>query len=402
MNKFYIGDIFRVISEEEVLFVIPFARRYIQRGEFTRGGEVVEFFTIDFDSSKWPQEVRKLELYGVGQLGLLRFDDLEPEYQKRAERDVKEGYAVIFWSKAKGVGELSHVELMAQGFWGKWKGRGRFLDKLNSETQYPPIDTTTLAQTLTCAEALVWLEGALHNLDNENLDPDRAMSAILEREWKKEDEFLEFFKQISIELAMTATQSDYQSTASLFGVDLPFSLGFDSPYQKLWEKALHINSQKFEEQISSDNWQNTCIDAGHEWPVLCLIPLATLFEKPLFEQLKLKSIKSLTPDQEKFLDYVEGCSSDFDGDFPVELINIPSSKILYDLISYTWFNRSELWVPDVIKKLLESDYVDNKIKAWISSQLKCEGEVEEEEEWQSHLEKYWTSEDIEQVLTSCN
>jgi len=262
------------------------------------------------------------------------------------------------------------------------------------------MDTTTLSQTLTCAEALEWLEGALHDLDNENLDPDRAMSVILEREWKTEDELLEFFKQISIELAMTATQSNYQSTASLFGVDLPYSLGFDSAYQKLWEKALHINSQKFEEQISSDNWQNTCIDAGHEWPILCLIPLATLYEKELFEQLRRKLITSLTPDQEKFLDYVEGLLSSFTGEFPVELINIPSSIVLAELFN-CWYGRSELWVPDVIKKLLESDYVDNKIKASISGHLKCE-RVEGEEEWQSHLEEEWTSEDIEQVLTSCN
>lgn len=407
MNKFYIGDIFRVISEEEVLFVIPIIdSRYLQRGEFTRGGEAVKFFTINNDSSVWPREGGKLKLYGGGQLGLMRFDDLEPEYQKRAERDVKEGYAVIFWSKAKGVKELSHVELMAQGFWGKWKGRWRFMEKLNSETQYPPIDTTTLAQTLTCAGALEWLEGALHDLDNENLDPDRAMSAILEREWKTEDELLEFFKQISIELAMTATQSNYQSTASLFGVYLPYNLGFDSPYQKLWEKAFHSNSQKFNEQISF-RWQNTCIDGGIEWLLVSrMIPLATLYEKPLFEQLRRKSIKSLTPEQEIFLsDLVDsmGSGAYYDGEMmPEELVNIPSSKILVEIFC-EWRPLQDLWVPDIIRKLLESDYVNNEIKGSISSRLKGE-QIDEDllEDWQSHLEEEWTSEDIEQVLTSCN
>ena len=269
------------------------------------------------------------------------------------------------------------------------------------------MDTTTLSQTLTCAEALEWLEVALHDLDNENLDPDRAMSAILEREWKTEDELLEFFKQISIELAMTATQSNYQSTASLFGVDLPYSLGFDSAYQKLWEKALHTNSQKFKEQISFDKWQNTCIDGGVEWLLVSsLIPLATLYEKPLFEQLRRKSIKSLTPEQEIFLsDLVDSMGSGgyYDGEMmPEELVNIPSSKILVEIFC-EWRPLQDLWVPDIIRKLLESDYLNNEIKGSISSRLKCE-QIDEDllEDWQSHLEEKWTSEDIEQVLTSCN
>ncbi len=390
MTKFYIGDICWVISHEEYMdFVIPIIeRRRLNWGEITRGGETVEFLSGDAFGAGWAQD--------SGVLGVMRFDDLEPEYQKRAERDVKGGYVVIFESKARGVEELTHMELMAKGFWGKRRENPNLI-----------IDTTKIAQTLTCAEALEWLEGALHDLDNDNLDPDAAMIAILEKEWKTEDELLEFFKQISIELAMTATQSNYQSTASLFGVDLPYSLGFNSVYQKLWEKAFHTNSQKFKEQISFDKWQNTCIDSGLEWLLVSsLIPLATLYEKPLFEQLRRKSIKSLTPEQEIFLsDLVDsmGSGAYYDGEMmPEELANIPSSKILVEIFC-EWRPLQDLWVPDVIRKLLESDYVNNEIKGSISSRLKCE-QIDEDllEDWQSHLEEEWTSEDIEQVLTSCN
>ena len=263
------------------------------------------------------------------------------------------------------------------------------------------MDTTTLAQTLTCSEALAWLERTLNDSDNEDLDPDGAMSAILERAWKTEEELLEFFKQISIELASTATQSADYSTAALFGVDLPYNLGFDSPYQKLWEKALHTNSPTFEEEISLEEW-DTCIDSGIERiPAACLIPLATAYEQPLFEDLRDNTERSLTSDQEEFLSYVVSMLSSgyFENEIPIEIINIPSSKILTEIF-YDWTSRSELWIPDVIRKLLESDYAKNEVKAQISSQLKGE-QVEEKEAWEEHLEYHWTSDDIEEILSLC-
>ena len=110
MTKFYIGDICWVISHEEYMyFVIPVIERgRLNWGEITRGGETVEFLTTDADGAGWPQD--------SGILGVLRFDDLEPEYQERAERLEKGGYVVIFESKARDVGELTHVELMAKNF----------------------------------------------------------------------------------------------------------------------------------------------------------------------------------------------------------------------------------------------------------------------------------------------
>ena len=50
-------------------------------------------------------------------LGVLRFDDLEPEYQTKSQRLFEGGYVVIFESEAGGVNELSEGELMAEGFY---------------------------------------------------------------------------------------------------------------------------------------------------------------------------------------------------------------------------------------------------------------------------------------------
>ena len=111
MTKFYIGDICWAISEEEYeQFVLPaIAEAFIGKGEITRGGETVGFLTGDAGGAGFPQD--------SGVLGVLRFDDLEPEYQKRAEQLAEGGYVALFDSEAGGVGELSEGELKEQGFY---------------------------------------------------------------------------------------------------------------------------------------------------------------------------------------------------------------------------------------------------------------------------------------------
>ena len=111
MTKFFIGDICWAISEEEYeQFVLPaIAEAFIGKGEITRGGKTVGFLTGDASAAGFPQD--------SGVLGVLRFDDLEPEYQKRAERLAEGGYVAIFESEAGGVGELTEGELKEQGFY---------------------------------------------------------------------------------------------------------------------------------------------------------------------------------------------------------------------------------------------------------------------------------------------
>ena len=111
LTKFFIGDICWILSEEEYeQFVLPaIAEAFIGKGEITRGGETVGFLTGDAGGAGWAQD--------SGVLGVLRFDDLEPEYQKRAERLAEGGYVALFDSEAKTVGELSEGELREQGFY---------------------------------------------------------------------------------------------------------------------------------------------------------------------------------------------------------------------------------------------------------------------------------------------
>ena len=111
LTKFYIGDICWVISEEEYeQFVLPaIAEAFIGKGEITRGGKTVGFLTGDASAAGWAQD--------SGVLGVLRFDDLEPEYQERAEQLSEGGYTGFFESEAKTVGELSEEQLMDEKFY---------------------------------------------------------------------------------------------------------------------------------------------------------------------------------------------------------------------------------------------------------------------------------------------
>lgn len=111
MTKYYIGDVCWVISQEEYEeFVLPaIAEAFIGEGELTRGGETVGFLTGDASAAGWAQD--------SGVLGVLRFDDLEPGYQERAEELDKGGYTGFFESEAENVYELSVEQLMAEKFY---------------------------------------------------------------------------------------------------------------------------------------------------------------------------------------------------------------------------------------------------------------------------------------------
>ncbi len=109
LTKFVIGDVCWLISEEEYFeYALPIhygnEDGYIYRGM----DQEIELYTGDASAAGWPQD--------SGVLGLLRFDDLEPEYQKRAERLAEGGYVAFFENKAKSVFALGHEELKEQGF----------------------------------------------------------------------------------------------------------------------------------------------------------------------------------------------------------------------------------------------------------------------------------------------
>jgi hypothetical protein len=116
MTKFFLGDICWAISEEEYAeFVLPaVAKAFIGKGVLLRktsdgfSEKSIEFLTGDASAAGWPQD--------SGILGVLRFDDLEPEYQTKSQGLFEGGYVAFFESEAESVFELRHEELKEQEF----------------------------------------------------------------------------------------------------------------------------------------------------------------------------------------------------------------------------------------------------------------------------------------------
>ena len=264
------------------------------------------------------------------------------------------------------------------------------------------MDTTTLTQTLTCAEALEWLEGTLNDPENGDLDADEAMNSILEREWETEAEFLEFFKQISIELAKTACKSWEEETASLFDCEVGNSLNLWSPYYKLWEKAFITKSPALREQIDIQEWGSEIPPETEELVLIQMIPLAMAYERPVLEGLRNRTIEVTTPAEEEFMAWLAVSLNPSTYEMhplPVEIVNIPSSKVLTEIFE-DWSMYKDIWNPMTIKMSLDSEYADDNIKTLIARVLKGESDYNPEE-WEEHQAAYWTDEEIEEVLSLC-
>ena len=86
----------------------PHCPRERRRLHLPWGEQEIELYTGDASAAGWPQD--------SGVLGLLRFDDLEPQYQKRAERLEEGGYVAFFESEAESVFDLRYEELKEQEF----------------------------------------------------------------------------------------------------------------------------------------------------------------------------------------------------------------------------------------------------------------------------------------------
>jgi hypothetical protein len=264
------------------------------------------------------------------------------------------------------------------------------------------MDTTKLGQTLTCAEAIEWLQGTLNDPDNEDLDPTEAMSTILERDWKSEEEFLEFFKEISIELAKTACESWSEETARLFDREVGYSLNLWSPYYKLWEKAFNTKNPALKEPINIQEWDSEIPPETEELEPIQMIPLAMAYECPILEGLRNRTIEVTTTAEEEFLAWfaVSLEASTYDMyPLPTEIVNIPSSKVLAEIFE-DWSMYKDIWDPMTIKMALDNKYADENIKSLIARVLRGESDYNPEE-WEEHREEYWSDEEIEKVLSLC-
>ena len=246
-----------------------------------------------------------------------------------------------------------------------------------------------------------WLKSILEDPENEDIDFDEIMDSVIVNEWSSDDEFLSFFRFISIELAKTACKSPNEETAELFGRPIYYGLSLGSPYYQLWEKAFLLKSPVLHESISTEDWE-VDLDSGiGEIDLICLIPLATAYELPIFEQLRNRSITELDEPREEFFGYLAAMLGVgyYDGTLPVEILNIPSSKICCELLE-DWTQYRDLWQPEVLESFLESDTADETAKGLIRKVLSGEDEVDPEA-WEEQLEEYWTEEDVERLSSLC-
>jgi hypothetical protein len=261
--------------------------------------------------------------------------------------------------------------------------------------QQPPLPQTFQA-------TFDWLKSILEDPENEDVDFDGIMDSVVVNEWSSDDEFLSFFRFISIELAKTACKSPNEETAELFGRPIYYGLSLGSPYYQLWEKAFLSKSPVIHESIPTEDWE-VDLDSGiEEIDLICLIPLATAYELPIFEQLRNCSIAELDEPREEFLGYLVSMLGVgyYDGTLPVEILNIPSSKICCELLQ-DWTQYRDLWQPENLETFLESDTADETAKGLIRKVLSGEDEVDPEA-WEEQLEECWTEEDVEKILALCD
>ena len=263
------------------------------------------------------------------------------------------------------------------------------------------MDTSALGKSLTCDEALEWLKKTLEDPENEDLDPDEAMRATPEINWKSEEEFLEFFKEISIQLARTASKSTNEETVCLFGIPLYGALNLWSPYYMIWEKAFSTKSLRLNEEINIREWASEIDPVIESILLVNLIPLAAAYEHPIFDALRNRTISDLTKSQEEFMGYLVSSLSPgyYEGFLPVEIIYIPSTRILSEIFD-DWMMYQDLWTPEIIQEVMELDYADQSIKEKIALVLRGESNSDPEA-WEGHVEKYWSSDDIERTLELC-
>jgi hypothetical protein len=255
---------------------------------------------------------------------------------------------------------------------------------------------------LTSAGACDWLRSVLADPANEECDMDELMDQIVSGEWISQDEILSFLKEVSIQLAQTACKDPNTETAHLFGRPIYYGLSLGSPYYQLWEKGFLTRSPALQEAVSTEDW-DVDIDSGiTEINLICLIPLATAYELPLFEQLRNRSVSELNEPREEFLGYVAAMLTPgyYEGTLPVEILNVPSSRVASEILE-DWTQYRDLWQPDIIESFLETEFADSRSKQLIARVLQGEDDIDSDS-WDEHRDEYWEDDQIERVLTLCS
>ena len=284
--------------------------------------------------------------------------------------------------------------------------------KHGSRPSYANVESRTIQSSLmesasqqtplTCESAIMSLRAALIQAEEDDLDTDDVMRGFTNLEWQSDVEFLDFFEQISIEIAQSAARDPDQETAEIFGRPIYYGLSLGSPYFSLWEQAFKTSSPRLTEMINIEEWETDIASEIEELSLIMLIPLAAAYEQPIFESLRNRVVIDPSEAEEEFLGYVAAALAPgyFEGTLPPEILNIPSARVLCEILE-DWSQYRDLWTPSIIEDFLSSrdsaNYISKEVRGLIARVLKGEDPYNLDE-WERHREDYWTDDEVDEIL----
>jgi len=279
-------------------------------------------------------------------------------------------------------------------------------ETIDSESDHSGVtDSDGLMPPLSHKKAISWLKAALLEAEEQDVDTDEVLVKLTDQEWVSDDEFLDFFTEISLELAQSASREIDQETAAIFGKPIYYGLSLGSPYYTLWEQAYKTKSPRLSEMINIQDWNTSIASEVEELGLIMMIPLAAAYEQPIFEGLRNRSVVDPSEAEEAFFGYVAASLTPgyFDGAIPPEILNVPSARVLCEILE-DWSLYRDLWVPSTLSDLLSSAdstrYVTMDVCKLIRRVLKGESPFELAE-WDLHRQEYWDDEEVQEVLGLC-
>jgi hypothetical protein len=257
----------------------------------------------------------------------------------------------------------------------------------------------------TCDQTISWVKEIHANPDNQEdlIFSGLIPGSVLSNQWASDEEFISFFRAVSIDLAKSSLEDPGSSRIEVFGVEGYHELGLDSAYVQLWERAFSLNDPSLQETINISEWGDQVIhrEVG-ELPLKALIPLAHAYQFDSFwEQLSngWASGERLNVLLEEFLSYMVAMMSPgyYEGEIPQEILKIGSSRVLAEIFEYR-DQYAELWTPTNIRGVLASGYADERVKQFIARVLENE---DSDPDWESQRQEEWTDEDVQEILVLC-
>lgn len=280
--------------------------------------------------------------------------------------------------------------------------------KSGKEEQSPTAYSMNLRELpypQTCDQTISWLKDIHTNPDNEEdlMFSGVIPESVLTNHWASDDEFMNFFRAVSIDLVKSALKAPGSAQIEIFGIESNHDLGLDSAYFHLWEKAYSLGHPLLQEIIDISNWGDEIVHREvKELPLVAFIPLAHAYQFDSFwEQLSngWASGDRLTATLEEFLEQmvVMMAPGFYDREIPREILKIGSPRILAEIFEYR-DQYAELWTPENIRDVLSSGYADERVKQFIARVLEDE---ESDPDWESQREEAWTDEEVAELLEMC-